>query len=372
MQAKINVVDLKIQYKQIKNEVNKALREVISNADFILGNEVNDFEKDFANYCGVKFAVGVGSGVSALELGMRALGIGPGDEVITAANSFIASSSAISFTGARPILVDCREDFNIDPSLIEKKITKKTKAIMPVHLFGQPALMDDIIKIARKFNLYTVEDACQAHGAVYKKKKTGSLGDFGAFSFYPGKNLGAYGDGGILTTNNKRLAKIVSMMRNYGQKKKYHHKFLAWNSRLDSLQAAVLRVKLKFLDEWNMKRARNAKLYNQGLKGLPVTAPPVNPDSTHIYHLYVIRTKSRDKLASFLKEKGINTGIHYPIPIHLQEAYRNLGYTKGDFPITEMLAKEILSLPMYPELTGKQIKLVTDSIKNFFQTYGNN
>lgn len=367
MQNQVTLIDLKIQYSRIRPEIDKVIKKVISSGDFILGKEVYDFENDFANYCNVKYAVGVGSGLSALELGMRALKIGTGDEVITPANSFIASSSAISITGARPVFVDCADvDFNINPNLIEKKITKKTKAIMPVHLFGQPGPMDNIMKIARKYNLYVVEDACQAHGAVYKNKKVGSLGDFGAFSFYPSKNLGAYGDGGILTTNNKRLAETVSMMRNYGQEKKYYHKFLAWNSRLDNLQAAVLRVKLKYLDQWNIKRARNAKLYNQGLKDLPVITPPVNPDSTHIYHLYVIRTKSRDKLAAFLKDKGIVTGLHYPIPIHLQEAYRDLGYTNGDFPVTEMLAKEVLSLPMYPELTGKQIKLVTNSIKNFF------
>lgn len=373
MQNQVTLTDLKIQYRRIKPEVDKVIKKVISNGDFILGKEVYDFENDFANYCNVKHAVGVGSGLSALELGMRALKIGTGDEVITPANSFIASASAISITGARPVFVDCRvEDFNIDPSLIEKKVTKKTKAIMPVHLFGQPGPMNNILKIARKYNLYVVEDACQAHGAVYKNKKVGSLGDFGAFSFYPSKNLGAYGDGGILTTNNKRLAETVSMMRNYGQERKYYHKFFAWNSRLDNLQAALLSVKLKYLDQWNMKRARNAKLYTSILKGLPVITPLTNPDRTHVYHLYVIRTKSRDKLASFLKTNGISTGIHYPIPIHLQKAYRDLGYKKGDFPVTETLAKEMLSLPMYSELTRKQIKRVTDSIKSFFSQYGNN
>lgn len=363
----IAFVDLKAQYNQIKKEVNTVLKGVLTSTDFILGEESKNFEKEFAQFIGTKYAVGVGSGLSALELGMKALGIGSGDEVITPANSFIASSSAISFTGATPVLVDCREeDFNIDPVEIEKKITKRTKAIMPVHLYGQSALMDEIREISKKYKLLIVEDACQSHGATYKNKRVGGLGDFGAFSFYPGKNLGAYGDGGALVTNNKPLAETVSMMRNYGQKKKYYHKFLAWNSRLDNLQAAVLRVKLKYLDSWNQKRSEHAKAYDDGLKGLPIVVPKVNPDNTHVYHLYVIRTKSRNKLAQFLKSEGIATGLHYPVPIHLQKAYRGLGHKIGDFPITEKLSRDILSLPMYPELSTRQINYIVSSVRGFF------
>lgn len=372
MQSQINLVDLKLQYNQIKGEVNSALNRVLASTDFILGEETKNFEKEFARFIGVKYAVGVGSGLSALELGMKALGIGPGDEVITPANSFIASSSAISFTGATPVLVDCSEkDFNIDPIKIEKKITKRTKAIMPVHLYGQSALMDEIRKISQKYKLAIVEDACQSHGATYKNKRVGSFGNFGAFSFYPGKNLGAYGDGGILVTNNKHLAETVSMMRNYGQKKKYYHKFLAWNSRLDNLQAAILRIKLKYLDEWNSKRAKHARTYNDGLKGLPILTPQVNPQTSHVYHLYIIRTKSRDKLAEFLKSQGIATGLHYPTPIHLQKAYSSLGYKKGDFPVAEKLSKEVLSLPMYPELTRKEIEYICSLIRKFFENEKN-
>lgn len=364
MQSTINLIDLKIQYRQIKKDVNKALKNVLSSADFILGVEVKNFEKEFAIFNEVKYAVGVGSGLAALELGMRALGIGPGDEVITPANSFIASSSAISFTGATPVLVDCREeDFNIDPSKIEKKITNKTKAIMPVHLYGQPTEMDEIIRIAKKYHLLIVEDACQAHGARYKNKRVGSIGDVAAFSFYPGKNLGAYGDGGILVTNNKKTAEKVSMMRNYGQKSKYNHIYLAWNNRLDSVQAAVLRIKLKRLDEWNKRRFEIAQMYNELLKELPIICPVVLPDRSHVFHLYVIRTKKRNNLSQYLQSKGVSTGIHYPIPIHLQKAYMNLNYGKGDFPISEMLASEILSLPIYPEITKSQVRYVARSIK---------
>lgn len=361
----IPLIDLKLQYKSIKKEIDKAVSKVLTNADFILGEEVDLLEKEFAQYVGTKYAVGIDSGISALELGMRALGIGPGDEILTPVNSFIASSSAISFTGATPVLVECEEKtYNIDITDAEKRITKKTKAIMPVHLYGQVVSISKVLSFARRYKLLVIEDACQAHGAKFKGKGAGSFGDFGAFSFYPGKNLGAYGDGGMLTTDNKKIHDTVKMMRNYGQKEKYNHIFLAWNKRLDNLQAAILRVKLKHLDSWNRLRQRHAKHYTKLLGGI-VETPHEEKGAGHIYHQYVIRTKKRDALLKHLHSKGIGAGIHYPIPIHLQPAYKNLGYKKGDFPLAEKYAREILSLPMYPELTGKKIKLVAKEIKNF-------
>ncbi len=365
----IPLVDLKAQYKGIKKEIDGAIAQVINSADFILGEEVSKFEEEYAKYCGVKYAVGLDSGISALELGMRAIGLGTGDEVLTPANSFIASSSAISFTGATPVLIDCDpRTYNIDLNDAERKLTQKTKAIMPVHLYGQMADMEEVMKFAKKHSLFVIEDACQAHGAKYKGKRAGSFGDFAAFSFYPGKNLGAYGDGGILTTNNKKIYEAVKMMRNYGQKEKYHHLFLAWNRRLDTIQAAVLRVKLKYLDNWNLQRRENAKFYTSLLKELDVVTPYEASHGDHVYHLYVIRVKNRDKLKEFLYQKGIGVGIHYPLPIHLQPVYKDLGYGKGDFPISEKFANEIISLPMYAELSKKQIKYTVAKIKSFLKS----
>lgn len=363
---KIPFVDLLVQYKTIEKEIDNAIKQTINSTQFILGNEVSLFEKEFARYCEVKYAVGVGNGLSALELGMRALGIGKGDEVITPANSFIASSSAIAFTGAIPVLVDCDKDsYNIDVAQIEKMITKRTKAIMPVHLYGQPADMKAILAIAKKYKLFVIEDACQAHGAYYNGKRVGSLGDIAAFSFYPGKNLGAYGDAGILVTNKKKIAETVSMMRNYGQKKKYEHVFLAWNSRIDTIQAAILRVKLKYLDKWNQERRNKALLYTKLLKNASVITPKLTKGVDHVFHLYVIRTKKRDGLAKYLEENGVSVGLHYPIPIHLQKAFKYLNHKKGDFPVTEQLAKEGLSLPIYPELKTEDIKFICKTINNF-------
>lgn len=365
---KINFVDLKKQYQGIKPEIDLAIQSVIDKTAFILGEELEMFEKEFADFCEAKYAVGVDSGISALELGMRALGIREGDEVIVPANTFIASASAVSFCGAKPVLADCDKDtFNIDTDKIEKLINKHTKAIMPVHLYGQPADMSQILKIAKKYNLYVIEDACQAHGALYKDKKVGSFGDFAAFSFYPGKNLGAYGDGGILTTNSLRMAKKISMMRNYGQKKKYYHQFLAYNRRLDNLQAAILRVKLRHLDQWNNQRIKNAQNYKKYLNGLPLLLPSVQEQVKHVFHLYVIITKKRDELLKYLGEKGISCGIHYPIPIHRQLVYISLGYKEGSFLVSEKLSRQILSLPMYPELSEEEIKYISLQIKNFFE-----
>lgn len=364
----IPLVNLKIQYKTIKKEIDTAIANVLKNADFILGEDVNKFEKEFAEYCGVKYAIGIDSGISALELGMRALGLSnPDIEVLTPANSFIASSSAISFAGAKPVLVDCNPDtYNIDLADAKKKLTKKTKAIMVVHLYGQVTDMREVVKFAKDHNLFLIEDACQAHGARYKGKMSGSFGSFGAFSFYPGKNLGAYGDGGIVVTNSKKVADTILMMRNYGQKKKYNHKFLSWNKRLDTIQAAVLRVKLRHLDDWSKQRIQLAKLYTEILKDTQVVLPQYNDDLSHVFHLYVIRTKRRNKLLNYLHKKGIGVGIHYPIPIHLQDAYKYLGYKKGDFPITEQYANEIISLPLFPEMSEKQVKFVAGEIVSFF------
>lgn len=365
----IPVVNLKKQYQIYHRDIDKAIKSVLDSTHFILGEEVDRFEEEFAKFCETKYCVGLDNGISALELGMRALGIGPGDEVITPVNSFIASSAAISFTGAKPVLVDCLPDtYNIDPEKIEKAINKKTKAIMPVHLYGQIADMDSIMAIAKKKDLFIIEDACQAHGAVYKGKKAGSLGDLSAFSFYPGKNLGAYGDAGALVTSKKEIAEKVRMMRNYGQKEKYHHLSLAWNRRLDSIQAAVLRVKLRHLPFWNQKRKEHALLYNELLNNTKVITPFEIKNVVSIYHIYCLRVEKREKLQQYLQNKGIMTGIHYPIPIHLQKAYCDLGYKKGDFPIAEKLSKEILSLPMYPELTKEEIKYISRNIHMFYKT----
>lgn len=365
----IPLVDLKAQYKSIEKEVNEAIVNILKKADLILGEEVEKFEEEYAKFCGVKYAVGLDTGISALELGMRALGIGGRDEVLTPVNSFIASSSAISFTGAKPVLVDCDyRTYNIDLNDAERKLTKKTKAIMPVHLYGQTVDMEETVKFAKKHSLFIVEDACQAHGAKYKGKRAGSFGDFAAFSFYPGKNLGAYGDGGMLVTNNRKIYETVKMMRNYGQKEKYHHVSLAWNRRLDTIQAGVLRVKLKYLDNWNLKRRENAKFYTSLLKELDVVTPYEDPNGEHVYHLYVIKVKNRDKLKKFLHRKEIGAGIHYPLPIHLQPAYKSLGYKKGDFPTSEKLANEIISLPMYAELTREQIIYIVGEIKSFLKS----
>ena len=362
----IPFVDLKRQFDLIKNEVTTKINEVLRNTHFILGEEVEKFEEEFANYCGVKYGVGVASGSDALTLSLKVLGIGKEDEVITAPNTFIATVDAISRNGATPVFVDIDpETCNIDVAEIEEKITDKTKAIIPVHLYGQPADMDEIIKIAKKYDLKIIEDACQAHGAEYKGKKVGSLSDVGCFSFYPAKNLGAYGDGGMVVTNNEQIAERIKMLRNYGQSKKYYHDFIGYNSRLDEIQAAVLRVKLRYLDEWNDKRREHAKLYNDLLENVSGIETPTEKEFVkHVYHLYVIRCKNRNELQNYLSSKGVSTGIHYPIPVHLQKAYKHLEYKEGDFPITEKYAKEILSLPMFPELTDEEIEVVVGLIRS--------
>jgi dTDP-4-amino-4,6-dideoxygalactose transaminase len=361
--SKLPLVDLKAQHAAIAAEVQAAIGNVMANTDFILGADVSEFEEEFARYCEAAHCVGLDSGMSALELGMRAMGIGPGDEVITPAGSFIASSSAISFTGATPVWVDVDpETYNIDPALIEAAITPRTKAIMAVHLYGQPADMDRILEIGRRHDLPVIEDACQSHGARYKGRRTGSMGAFGAFSFYPAKNLGAYGDAGALTTNDAELAEKIRMMRNYGQREKYDHVYLAWNRRLDTIQAAVLRVKLRHLDRWNASRRTIASLYGELLEHSGATLPYESPDVEHVYHLYVVQVDGRERVQSEMAAHGVSTGIHYPVPIHLQEAYRAAGFGLGSFPVTEAAAKRILSLPMYPELTEDGVRRVAAAL----------
>ena len=366
---KMNVpfVDLKEQYKNIKKDIHNAIEQTLKQAQFILGSPVQDFEQKFAQYTQTKYAVGVASGTDALFLALQALDIGEGDEVITAANTFIATVLSISRTGADPVLVDIDpKTHTIDALKIEPKITSKTKAVIPVHLFGQMANMVLIRKIAHKYSLKVIEDACQAHGSEYRGRKAGSWGDLGCFSFYPAKNLGAYGDGGIVVTQNKNLYQKLSMLREYGQKRKYYHQIKGYNSRLDTLQAAVLSVKLPYLDKWNESRRSSAHLYNNLLSDSKVITPEEAPLSKHVYHLYVIRTPRRKELKKYLETNGILCGIHYPLPVHLQPAFLDLGYKKGDFPITEKYAQELLSLPMYPELTKDQIRYVAKKIKEFF------
>jgi dTDP-4-amino-4,6-dideoxygalactose transaminase len=359
----VPLVDLREQHRAVAEEVEAAMRGVMERGDFILGADVEAFEAEFASYCEAGHAVGLDSGLSALELGLRALGLGPGDEVLTPVNSFIASSSAISFTGATPVWVDVDpQTYTIDLQAARSLVTPRTRAIMPVHLYGQPADMDAVLALAREHGLKVVEDACQAHGARYKGRRVGSLGDFAAFSFYPAKNLGAYGDGGMLTTNDAELAERVRRMRNYGQRRKYEHVEMAWNRRLDTLQAAVLRVKLRHLDEWNEARRRHAAVYHRVLDGTGLQRPVVAPYAEHVYHVYVVLVRERDRVLECLHELGIGAGLHYPVPIHLQEAYRSRGLGPGSFPVAEAQAGSVLSLPMYPELRQDQIERVADAV----------
>jgi dTDP-4-amino-4,6-dideoxygalactose transaminase len=359
-------VDLAVEYSKLVGEIGPAIDRVLRDADLILGRDVALFEKEFASFCEAGHAVGVDSGLSALELILRANQIGPGDEVITAANTFIASALAISSVGARPVLVDVDpETYTMDPAALRAAITPRTAAVMPVHLYGCPADMDAILGIARSHGLLVIEDACQAHGARYKGRRAGSLGDAAAFSFYPAKNLGAYGDGGIVVTDDADVAQRVAMDRNYGQREKYYHEIRGHNHRLDTVQAAVLRVKLQRLEQGNAARREHARLYTELLENSGVAIPTAPPWAEPVWHLFVIRHEKRDALKGWLAENGIATGIHYPIPIHLQEAYRDLGHKKGDFPITEAYAEQILSLPMYPNLTAQTVEYVAKMVREF-------
>jgi dTDP-4-amino-4,6-dideoxygalactose transaminase len=371
IEPKVKFVDLSRQYRSIKAEVDAAMGQVLDHTDFILGDDVQQFEREFAEYCQAEEAVGVDNGTSALELALRALGIGPGDEVLVPVNTFMASASAISFTGATPVFVDCDPvTYNIDVEKLEQCITPHTRAIMPVHLYGQPADIDPILEIARVHRLYVVEDACQAHGARYKGHRVGSLGHIGAFSFYPGKNLGAYGDGGAIVTNDRQLAERVRILRNCGQREKYNHVTLAYNRRLDTLQAAVLRVKLRYLDQWNSMRRHWSLMYNQLLEHEDVdniTTPRSLPYVDPVHHLYVIRVRERSTLQAYMAGQGFAAGIHYPVPIHLQPAYRDLHYKPGDFPVAERYAATLLSLPMFAELEYEEVEAVVACIHEFYQ-----
>ncbi|HEU5368701.1 MAG TPA: DegT/DnrJ/EryC1/StrS family aminotransferase [Ktedonobacterales bacterium] len=354
-------LDLKAQMVAIRSEIDAAVARVLDNCHFILGEEVTAFEEEFAAFCAARECVGLDSGISALELGLRAAGVGPGDEVITVSHTFIATVSAISFTGATPVLVDVRPDtYLLDPASIEAAITPRTRAFVPVHLYGQTVDMDPVMDIAERYHLFVLEDACQAHGARYKGRRAGRLGHAAAFSFYPGKNLGAAGDAGALTTNDPELAQRVRMLRNYGQSSKYHHDMLAFNRRLDSLQAAMLRVKLRYLDAWNAARRQVASVYAARLAGLPIGLPQVAADNEPVWHLYVIRAAERDALQRSLAAAGLETGLHYPVPIHHQQAYPELAGLR--FPVSEWIAAQCLSLPMFAELTETQLSTVVEAL----------
>jgi dTDP-4-amino-4,6-dideoxygalactose transaminase len=362
----IPFIDLKAQNAVLKPEILPVWEELLESASFIGGEQVTNFEAEFAKACTVKQCVAVNSGTDALRLIFLALGLQAGDEVITVPNTFIATTEAISQTGARIRFVDIDPvTYNMDPSLLDEAVTSKTKAIVPIHLYGQCANMDAIHVIAQKHGLWVVEDACQAHLAEYKGSKAGSLGIAGAFSFYPGKNLGACGEAGCVTTDDEDLAQKIRMLRDHGQRRKYLHEWEGYNGRCDAVQAAVLRIKLKHLDRWNAARRRNASMYDEILADCPeVITPKVSSDCLPVYHLYIIQVEQRDKIAAALNEDGIATGLHYPIPLHLQEAYRGMALAEGTFPVTERVARRLLSLPMYPELSRNQIEYVCDRLKN--------
>lgn len=359
-------VDLGAEHRALKNEIDAAIANVVDRGDFVLGEAVQDFERRFAAYCGVSHGVGVDSGWSALELALRAFGVGPGDEVVTAANTFMATVGAIEATGARPVLVDCDPvTYNLDVSKLEAAITPKAKAVIPVHLYGRPADMDPILEIAGDRGLYVIEDACQAHGARYKGRRAGALGHAAAFSFYPAKNLGAFGDGGMVVTDSPEAAERLRLLRNLGSPAKYQHTIRGFNHRLDTIHAAVLSVKLGVLDDANTRRRRAAGAYAAMLADTPLVTPIESEDVISAHHLYVVQSDQRDALRAHLDEWNIGSGVHYPIPIHLQEAFADLGYRFGDFPVTERLADRIVSLPMHPNLAIDQIARVVGAIRSF-------
>ncbi|MBI3008790.1 MAG: DegT/DnrJ/EryC1/StrS family aminotransferase [Candidatus Omnitrophica bacterium] len=362
----IPMVNLKTQYYSIKNDIDRAIENVLKSGWFVLGKELEAFEVEFAAYCQSHFGVGVGSGTEAIHLALLACGIKPGDEVITAPNTAVAVACAISFANANPVFVDIEPDtYMIDARRIEKAITKRTRAIIPVHLFGHPADMEPILDIAKRFNLKVIEDASHAHGAEYKGRKVGSIGDAGCFSFYPTKNLGCYGDGGMVVTNDEELAERLRLFRNYGEDSKFHSKIKGFNSRLDEIQSAILRVKLKRLDEWNEKRQRIAFLYGRLLANEHIKIPLSKSFVKHVYHQYVIRLRERDELKKYLDSEGIETSIHYPVPIHLQKAYADASISNNDLAISESYAKEILSLPIHPEMSEEDVVKITEAVNNF-------
>ena len=358
----IPFVDLKAQYRAIQAEVGAALERVLESADFVQGVEVEQFEEEFAAYCGTGHAVAVNSGTSALHLALLALGVGPGDEVVTVPFTFVATIATVGYTGARPVLVDVEPDsLTMDVARLEAAITRRTRAIMPVHLYGQVADMEAILDIGRRYGVPVLEDACQAHGAEYRGLRAGSIGEIGCFSFYPAKNLGAYGEGGAITTNDAGLAKQMRMLRNWGAEQKYVHSVKGYNYRLPEIQAAVLRVKLRHLEEWTEARRSRAKLYDELLDGLAAT-PRELPARRHAYHVYAVQVQDRSALRRKLDAVGIQTGVHYPVPLHLQPAWSELGHRPGDFPVSEAAADHVVSLPMYPELSDDDIAEVAVQI----------
>ncbi len=364
MTQQIPFVDLKVQYAAIKPEIDAAIQRVLNHTGFILGQEVSDFEQVFAQYVGVKGAVGVASGTAALQLALLACGVGPGDEVITTAHTFMATAEAISQTGARPVFVDIDPGtYNIDSNMVEAAITSRTRAIVPVHLYGQAAEMDALCDIAQRRHLWVIEDAAQAHGAEYKERRCGSIGHLACFSFYPSKNLGAYGDAGAVTGNDATLLAKVRKLRDHGRTAKYEHDEIGYGERLDALQAAVLCTKLPHLEAWTEARRAHARLYTKLLTGYDLVTPYESPSGRHVYHLYVIRTPRRDELQTYLNRYGIGTGIHYPVPLHLQPAYAAHGYNNVRLPVAEQAASEVLSLPLYAELTDNQIEQVVGLVK---------
>jgi len=357
---KVPYLDLKAQYQSIKPEIDAAIARVLDSCQFVLGAEVASFEKDFASYCGAAECIALNSGTSALHLALLAAGIGPGDEVITVPFTFVASVAAVIYAGTRPVLVDIDpRSFTMDPALIEAAITPRTKAILPVHLYGQTSDMDPIVEIARRHDLLVIEDAAQAHGAKYKGRRAGSIGDMACFSFYPGKNLGAYGEGGAVTTSNPEYARTIRMLRDWGQDRKYHHLLRGYNYRMEGFQGAILGVKLRHLDRWTEVRRAIVQKYNKLLANCEVETPNEMPWAYHVYHAYTLRANDRDSLHSALAAEGIQTGIHYPAPAHLQPAYADLGYGPGAFPHSEKAASQVLSLPLFPEMTDAQIHAVT-------------
>ena len=390
----IPLVDLKAQYKIVEEKVVKAVSEVLSSANYIMGKDVTEFEKEFAEYIGVKHAISVGNGTDALVLALMACGVGEGDEVITTPFTFFATAESISFVGAIPVFVDVEKDtYNIDSLKIEEKITSKTKAIMPVHIFGQSAKMDEIMEIAKKHNLKVIEDVAQAVGAEYKEKKVGAIGDVGCFSFFPTKNLGCAGDGGIITTSDDNIATIARALRTHGSGEngqraynllnkineevktseghddtvynplKYYNYLIGFNTRLDTIQAAILRIKLKNIENWNEKRRENAKMYDEKLRDTSLTLPIIIGESKSVYNMYVVQSESREEMINKLQDKGISTGVYYPVPMHLQKVYKDLGYKEGDMPVAEYLSHRTFAIPIFPELSIEQKNYIVDAIK---------
>jgi dTDP-4-amino-4,6-dideoxygalactose transaminase len=365
MQMQVPFLDLKSHHAPILGEINHAIQQVIECGAFAGGPFVAQFEEDFATYNECGHAIGVGSGTEALWLALLAAGVGSGDDVITVPSTFMATAEAITYCGARPVFVDVDElTYTMDPAALKNALTARTKAVIPVHLFGQPADMDPILEFARRHGLFVIEDACQAHGAEYKGRRAGTLGDAGCFSFYPGKNLGAFGEAGAVVTNNSEIDEKIRILRDHGQVSKYYHIMVGWNCRMDGIQAAVLRTKLRYLERGNQLRRSHAAHYDQALAGIEeVITPATAAFARHVYHVYTIRVQERDEIIRFLGDRGIGCGVHYPVPVHLQEAYRGLGYGPEDFPITERCAAEFISLPMFPELTPAQVETVTQGVK---------